>query len=142
MVKNAILPQNALFYKRSNITHFRYFPTYQFLPPNAIFHVNFAIFSVNFMKFCADFGIFVRDIFRDDILHYFSDGSWRTFMSFDNKTLLIAGLVIGGIACLYVRNTELASAIFGGLIGYLSKDSITIKHEEVESEDGSDSEIA
>lgn len=63
-------------------------------------------------------------------------------MSFDNKTLLIVGLVIGGIACLYVRNTELASAIFGGLIGYLSKDSITIKHEEVESEDGSDSEIA
>ena len=51
-------------------------------------------------------------------------------MNFDNKTLLIVGLVIGGIACLYVNNTELASAIFGGLIGYLSKDTITVKHEQ------------
>ena len=51
-------------------------------------------------------------------------------MNFDNKTLLIVGLVIGGIACLYVKNTELASAIFGGLIGYLSKDTITVRHEE------------
>ena len=51
-------------------------------------------------------------------------------MNFDNKTLLIVGLVIGGIACLYVKNTELASAIFGGLIGYLSKDTITLKREE------------
>lgn len=56
-------------------------------------------------------------------------------MDFDNKTLLIVGLVIGGIACLYVKNTELASAIFGGLIGYLSKDTITLKHETEEIED-------
>lgn len=56
-------------------------------------------------------------------------------MDFDNKTLLIVGLVIGGIACLYVNNTELASAIFGGLIGYLSKDTITLKHETEELED-------
>ena len=56
-------------------------------------------------------------------------------MDFDNKTLLIVGLVIGGIACLYVNNTELASAIFGGLIGYLSKDTITLKHETEEIED-------
>ena len=56
-------------------------------------------------------------------------------MNFDNKTLLIVGLVIGGIACLYVKNTELASAIFGGLIGYLSKDTITLKHESEELED-------
>ena len=56
-------------------------------------------------------------------------------MDFDNKTLLIVGLVIGGIACLYVKNTELASAIFGGLIGYLSKDTITLKHESEELED-------
>ena len=41
-------------------------------------------------------------------------------MSFDNKSLLIIGLIIGGIASLYVKNTELASAIFGGLVGYLS----------------------
>lgn len=41
-------------------------------------------------------------------------------MEFNNKTLLIIGLVIGGICSLYVKNTELASAIFGGLVGYLS----------------------
>lgn len=60
----------------------------------------------------------------------------------DNKTILIIGLVIGGIAGLYTHQTELASAIFGGLVGYLSKDTITVRHEEVESEDGSDSETA
>ena len=41
-------------------------------------------------------------------------------MKYDNKTYLIIGLVIGGIASIYVKNTELASVIFGGLIGYLS----------------------
>jgi len=65
-------------------------------------------------------------------------------MDFDNKTLLILGLVAGGIACLYVNNTELASAIFGGLIGYLSKDTLTLKHENADEveEIGSDSETA
>ena len=43
-------------------------------------------------------------------------------MNFDNKTILIVGLVIGGILCIYIKNTELASVIFGGLLGYLSKD--------------------
>lgn len=56
-------------------------------------------------------------------------------MDFDNKTLLIIGLVIGGLGCLYVKNTELASAIFGGLIGYLSKDTITLKHEVPEDDE-------
>lgn len=60
-------------------------------------------------------------------------------MNFDNKTLLIVGLVIGGIASLYTHQTELASAIFGGLVGYLSKDSITLKKED-NIEDGSDIE--
>ena len=55
-------------------------------------------------------------------------------MDFDNKTLLIIGLVIGGIACLYVHNNELASAIFGGLIGYLSKDVLTVRHEGVDDD--------
>lgn len=62
-------------------------------------------------------------------------------MSFDNKTLLIFGLIVGGLASLYLKQSELAYTIFGGLIGYLSKDSITLKRE-VESEDESDSEIA
>lgn len=61
-------------------------------------------------------------------------------MSFDNKTFLIIGLIAGGLVSLYVKNTELASVIFGGLIGYLSKDTITVKHEEAESEDGPDIE--
>lgn len=60
-------------------------------------------------------------------------------MNFDNKTLLIVGLVIGGIASLYTHQTELASAIFGGLVGYLSKDVITVKRED-NIEDGSDIE--
>lgn len=62
----------------------------------------------------------------------------------DNKTVLIIGLIIGGIASLYTHQTELASAIFGGLVGYLSKDVLTVQHEnkEVVSEDGSDSEEA
>jgi len=62
-------------------------------------------------------------------------------MEFSNKTILIIGLVIGGLASLYLKQSELAYTIFGGLIGYLSKDSITVKHEEVE-EIGSDSETA
>lgn len=41
-------------------------------------------------------------------------------MSFDNKSILIVGLIIGGLASIYINNTDLASVIFGGLIGYLS----------------------
>ena len=63
-------------------------------------------------------------------------------MSFDNKTLLILGLVFGGALSLYLNQVELACTIFGGLVGYLSKDTLTVKHEEVVSEDGSDSETA
>ena len=54
---------------------------------------------------------------------------WWFMMNFDNKTLLIFGLIVGGIVCLYLHNNELASAIFGGLIGYLSKD-ITVNEDE------------
>jgi len=60
----------------------------------------------------------------------------------DNKTILIIGLVIGGVFSIYSNQFEIASAIFGGLVGYLSKDTITVKHEGVVSEDGSDSETA
>ena len=65
-------------------------------------------------------------------------------MSIDNKTILITGLVIGGVVGLYLNQTEIASAIFGGLVGYLSKDVITVQHETMgdESEDGQDSETA
>lgn len=62
-------------------------------------------------------------------------------MEFNNKTILIIGLVIGGIGCIYVHNNELASAIFGGLIGYLAKDPYVIGNSE-DTVDGTDSEIA
>ena len=52
-------------------------------------------------------------------------------MEFDNKTILIIGLILGGIVSLYVKNTELASAIFGGLVGYLSH-GITIASDDDE----------
>ena len=45
-------------------------------------------------------------------------------MELNNKTLLIIGLIIGGVASLYTHQTELASAIFGGMVGYLSKDYV------------------
>lgn len=43
-------------------------------------------------------------------------------MTIDNKTILILGLLIGGIFSLYLQQENIASAIFGGLVGYLSKD--------------------
>lgn len=61
---------------------------------------------------------------------------------FDNKTILIIGLVIGGVFSIYANQFEIASAIFGGLVGYLSKDTITVKHEGVESDNGTDIEEA
>lgn len=62
-------------------------------------------------------------------------------MTFDNKTILIMGLIVGGIFSLYIKNTELASAIFGGLVGYLSKDSIKIEREDDLEYGSDDSEI-
>ncbi len=57
----------------------------------------------------------------------------------DNKTVLIIGLVIGGLFSIYANQFNIASAIFGGLVGYLSKDTITVRQEAV---DGSDPEEA
>lgn len=48
-------------------------------------------------------------------------------MEFNNKTLLITGLIIGGVCSLYLKQSELAYTIFGGLIGYLSKDYVELK---------------
>lgn len=48
-------------------------------------------------------------------------------MEFNNKTLLITGLVIGGLFSLYCNQSELSYTIFGGLIGYLSKDYVELK---------------
>lgn len=54
----------------------------------------------------------------------------------DNKTVLIIGLVAGGLFSIYAHQFQIASAIFGGLVGYLSKDTITVQHEnKIEEED-------
>jgi len=53
----------------------------------------------------------------------------------DNKTVLIIGLVCGGLFSIYANQYEIASAIFGGLVGYLSKDTITVQHEDKIEED-------
>lgn len=57
-------------------------------------------------------------------------------MNFDNKSIIIVGLILGGLFSLYSHQTELASAIFGGLVGYLSKDYVVNREED----NGSDSE--
>ena len=51
-------------------------------------------------------------------------------MDFNNKTILIVGLIVGGVCSLYLNQSELAYTIFGGLIGYLSKDYVEIKKDE------------
>ena len=45
-------------------------------------------------------------------------------MEFDNISILIIGLLIGGMFSLYLGMENIASAIFGGLIGYLAKDKV------------------
>lgn len=47
-------------------------------------------------------------------------------MEFDNKTIVILGLVIIGVGALYVGNKDLALAVGAGLVGYLSKDAQVI----------------
>ena len=50
-------------------------------------------------------------------------------VDFNNKTILILGLVLGGVYSLYCNQSELAYAIFGGLVGYLSKDTVLLKED-------------
>ncbi len=45
-------------------------------------------------------------------------------MEFNNKTLLIAGLIIIGIITVIIGNDNLSSVVVGVLGGYLSKDGI------------------
>ena len=47
-------------------------------------------------------------------------------MEFDNKTIVILGLVVIGVGALYVGNKDLALAVGAGLVGYLSKDAQVI----------------
>lgn len=52
-------------------------------------------------------------------------------MQFNNKTIIITGLVIGSIIAMYMNYEQIALAIVSGLIGYLSKDS-NVKENELE----------
>ena len=65
-------------------------------------------------------------------------------MEFNNKTILITGLVVASIYALFLNNEQISLAIVSGLLGYLAKDAQVIPQpisEEVQ-DNGSDSETA
>ena len=41
----------------------------------------------------------------------------------NNKTLLIAGIILIGLVTTYTGNNELGAVALGGLVGYLTQDS-------------------
>ena len=45
-------------------------------------------------------------------------------MEFNNKTILITGLVIASICAMFLNFEQIALAIVSGLVGYLSKDIV------------------
>lgn len=45
-------------------------------------------------------------------------------MEFNNKTILISGLIICAITAMVLNFEQIALAIVSGLVGYLSKDKI------------------
>ena len=47
-------------------------------------------------------------------------------MEFNNKTILISGLVILSLVAMYFSYKDIALAIAGGLVGYLSKDVVSV----------------
>ena len=61
-------------------------------------------------------------------------------MEFDNISILIIGLLLGGMFSLYLGMENIASAIFGGLIGYLAKDPIKtlLTHNDIQEESAED----
>lgn len=60
-------------------------------------------------------------------------------MEFNNKTILITGLIIASICAMFLNFEQIALAIVSGLVGYLSKDIIDNSQEYLEEpEDGSD----
>ena len=63
-------------------------------------------------------------------------------MEFNNKTILITGLVIASICAMFLNFEQIALAIVSGLVGYLSKDivdgtssSVAPKEVSVDTED-------
>lgn len=60
-------------------------------------------------------------------------------MEFNNKTILISGLIIASFLAMYLNYEQIALAIVSGLVGYLSKDAIgvndSVNHGDVVSVD-------
>ncbi len=56
-------------------------------------------------------------------------------MDFNNKTILITGLIIGAIVAMIFNYEQIALAIVSGLVGYLSKDAVNINNTEEEDID-------
>ncbi|MBP5421642.1 MAG: hypothetical protein J6Y78_04270 [Paludibacteraceae bacterium] len=54
-------------------------------------------------------------------------------MEFNNKTILITGLIICSGMALVLDNHDVALAIVSGLVGYLSKDALPSPIDEEES---------
>lgn len=51
-------------------------------------------------------------------------------MEFNNKTILITGLVVCAIIGLFLNYEDLAIAVVGGLLGYLAKDPQVISFDD------------
>ena len=59
-------------------------------------------------------------------------------MEFDNKTILITGLIIGAICAMLNNYEQIALALVSGLVGYLSKDANITINKQPETEDEED----
>ena len=59
----------------------------------------------------------------------------KNTMELNNKTLLIAGVIIIAVIAIYYNNNELGAVALGGLVGYLSKDPNTTTTEDVMQND-------
>lgn len=57
-------------------------------------------------------------------------------MEFNNKTILITGLIICSGMALVLDNHDVALAIVSGLVGYLSKDALPISDDDIQDPRG------
>lgn len=56
---------------------------------------------------------------------------------FDNKTILIIGLILIAVLSIFFNVKDLALAVASGLVGYLSKDSnVEINHHNTDNNNG------
>lgn len=59
-------------------------------------------------------------------------------MEFDNKTIVIMGIIAIGLGALFTGNDDLALAIGSGLVGYLSKDASIILQKQFSEDEEND----